>query len=269
MPELPEVENTVLSLRKKIKDKKVKEVIIRERVLREKITDELLEIKNKKIKNIHRRAKYIVINFLDFNKTLLVHLGMSGSFTYQKKENETKKHSHIDIILENSDILRFNDPRKFGFIQLTKNYNNNKYIKNLGVEPLTKKFNSEYLYNSLSNKKKTIKQSLMDSSIVVGIGNIYASEILFLSKILPMRSSNKIEKTEIDSIVLNTKNILLTAINNGGTTLKDFHYDENKKGNNQKFLNVYQQKKCCICGNKIKEINISGRNTFFCSKCQK
>jgi formamidopyrimidine-DNA glycosylase len=268
MPELPEVETACRGAKPFAENKIIKDIIVREKKLREYIPEEINTIIGTKIINIFRRAKYILIE-LNNNQHIIIHLGMSGSFTVQKKENEIKKHSHFEIILEDDIILRFNDPRKFGMVLLSDNYLDNKYIKNCGLEPFDEIFLNNYLYNLSRKKKMPIKNFIMKNDIVVGIGNIYASECLFKVGIRPDRPANEISKKEYLLLSKEVQKTLRDSISNGGTTLKDHQTGLGESGNFQNKLFVYGQKKCQVCQNNIEQIKQNGRTSFFCKKCQK
>ena len=287
MPELPEVEIVKQSLSKKIQQKKIEKVIIKNRNLRFKIPlkfEELLE--NKIVKKVTRFSKYLILNFLD-DSFCLIHLGMSGTIHLIKKNNLTKftnvsfynspnlpkKHNHIEIQFQDLKII-YNDPRRFGFFKFINN--KQELINNfnhLGPEPFFKNFNVNYLLKYFHNKKKDIKSFLLDQKFVSGIGNIYASEILFLCKIKPTTNAMKLSKKDCKKIVTYSKSVLNKAIKKGGSSIRDFKNISGKSGNFQKEFKVYQRENLnCLtnkCKGKIKKIFISNRSTFFCNTCQK
>ena len=287
MPELPEVEIVKQSLDKKAKHKKVKKVIIRNKNLRFKIPSNFVSfLKDKKIKKIKRISKYLI--FCLSNKSyFLIHLGMSGTIHLIYK-NHTKsvtntsfynspllpqKHNHVEIVFEKFKIV-YNDPRRFGFFQIFKNNDLlKKRFKNLGPEPSDVKFTKNYVYFFLKKKKKNIKNFLLDQNFVSGIGNIYASEILFLSKINPQKKGYLIKKKDIKNIVIFSRKVLLNAIKKGGSSIRNFKNTSGTKGNFQKDFNVYQREglncKRLKCRGIIEKKNISNRSTFFCNRCQK
>jgi formamidopyrimidine-DNA glycosylase len=287
MPELPEVEIVRQSLDKKIKQKKVKKVIVRNRNLRFKIPKNLSKfLKNKKIVRVKRFSKYIIL-CLSNKSYCLIHLGMSGTIhliEYQKKNfitntsfynslNLPSKHNHVEIIFEKLKIV-YNDPRRFGFFQTIKDKGLlKKRFSHLGPEPFDLEFNQKYVQSFFENKEKNIKNFLLDQNFVSGIGNIYASEILFLCKLDPNKKANEVKKKDCKKIVINSRQVLLTAIKKGGSSIRDFKNILGKEGNFQKNFNVYQREnlncKRLRCDGIIKKKITSNRSTFFCNSCQK
>jgi formamidopyrimidine-DNA glycosylase len=287
MPELPEVEIVKQSLDQKIQQKKIKKVIIKNRNLRFKIPEKFEEfLENKIIKKVSRFSKYLILNFLD-GSFCLIHLGMSGTIHLIKKNNLNKftntsfynspnlpkKHNHVEIQFKDLKII-YNDPRRFGFFKFINNKQDLLNIFNhLGPEPFFKTFNLKYLSSYFLNKKKDIKSFLIDQKFVSGIGNIYASEILFLSKISPTKQAMKLSKKDCKKIILFSKSVLNKAIKKGGSSIRDFKDIAGKTGNFQKEFKVYQRENLnCLrnkCIGKIRKIFISNRSTFFCNTCQK
>ena len=287
MPELPEVEIVRQSLEKKIKNKQVKKVIIRNRNLRFLIPKNFKNfLKDKRIIKVSRFSKYLILHLS--NRTYcLLHLGMSGTvhLVYKNKKNFytntsfynspllPKKHNHVEIYFENLKIV-YNDPRRFGFFQLIESKDFlEKRFNHLGPEPFDKKFNKDYVCSLLKGKKKNIKNFLIDQLFVSGIGNIYASEILFLSKLNPNKRGYLLNQNECKNIVFFSKKVLRKAISKGGSSIRDFINASGIKGNFQKDFNVYQREglncKRPKCIGIIKKKNISNRSTFFCNYCQK
>jgi len=287
MPELPEVEIVKQSLNQKIQQKKIEKVIIKNRNLRFKIPFNFEKLlKDKIIKKVTRFSKYLILNFLD-GSFCLIHLGMSGTIHLIKKDvlnkftntsfyNSSilpKKHNHVEIQLKDLKII-YNDPRRFGFLKFI---NNKKILidkfSHLGPEPFSKAFNLKYLFNYFLNKKKDIKSFLLDQKFVSGIGNIYASEILFLCKINPTTCAMKLSKKDCKNIILFSKKVLNKAIKKGGSSIRDFRDTFGKSGNFQKEFKVYQRQNLnCLrrkCDGKIKKMSTSNRSTFFCNACQK
>jgi len=268
MPELPEVETTVRAINK-FEKRVLKKVLVHNRNLRWQVDENIEEYaKNQLINKITRRAKYILI-FLN-NGCLMIHLGMSGTLRIQNiNNNYFKKHDHIEFNFQNEKLI-FNDPRRFGSLHFANNPNDHKLIKDLGIEPLSKSFNAKYLYSNCKKSNLSIKKLIMDQKRVVGVGNIYASESLFLSKINPNKLSSKVSETDCKKLVTSIKKILRTAIKSGGTTLQDFYSADGNKGYFKIKLNVYGRdgKKCKKCDQNIKKTVIGQRATFFCDNCQ-
>ncbi len=287
MPELPEVEIVRQSLEKKIKRKKVIKVIVRNRNLRFKVPTNFSNfLKNQKIINIKRFSKYLIFN-LSNNSYFLIHLGMSGTIhlvdndqknsitntSFYNSPELPKKHNHVEIIFKKLKLI-YNDPRRFGFFEIIKNISIlKKRFSHLGPEPFDKKFDDKYIHLFFEGKKKDIKSFLLDQYFVSGIGNIYANEILYLSKINPFKRASKIKEKELKKIVMNSKKVLIEAIKKGGSSIRDFKNISGTIGSYQKNFNVYQRNglKCkrIRCGGIIQKKNISNRSTFFCNICQK
>jgi formamidopyrimidine-DNA glycosylase len=287
MPELPEVEIVKQSLAKKIEKKKIKKVIIKNRNLRFKIPQKFEKLlQNKIIKKVTRFSKYLILNFSD-NSFCLIHLGMTGTIHLIKKNNLNKftnvsfynspnlpkKHNHVEIQFQDLKVI-YNDPRRFGFFKYIDNKQEliNRF-SHLGPEPFFKNFNLKYLLKYFFNKKKDIKSFLIDQKFVSGIGNIYASEILYQSKINPTTYAMKLSKEECKKIIIFSKSILNKAIQKGGSSIRDFKNISGEIGGFQKEFKVYQRENLdCVrnkCNGKIKKIFISNRSTFFCNTCQK
>ena len=287
MPELPEVEIVKQSLSQNIQQKKIQKVIIKNRNLRFKIPSKFEQLlKNKFIVKVSRFSKYLIFNFSD-RSFCLVHLGMSGTIHLIKKNNLNnftntsfynslnlpKKHNHVEIQLKNLKII-YNDPRRFGFFRYIKNEQElKKKFEHLGPEPFFKEFNLKYLMNYFENKKKDIKSFLLDQKFVSGIGNIYASEILFLCKINPKKEAFKLTKKEGKKIISFSKIVLNKAIKKGGSSIRDFKNILGENGNYQKEFKVYQKESGNCprnkCKGKIKKIVVAKRSTFYCNICQK
>jgi len=286
MPELPEIEIVKRSLVKKINKAKIVNVKINNRNLRYKIPYTLSKkLVNEKILKISRRSKYLIFHFK--NKLLLVHLGMSGKFLIvRNKDNKMfktsfyydlnilAKHNHIYFVLNNGLVLIYNDVRRFGFLKLFENIKLKEiiYLKKLGPEPFSVLFCIKYVQKFIKNRKKNIKNLLMDQTFVSGLGNIYVNEALFLSKIHPLRQCSNLERKCIKNLIYNIRRILKISINQGGSSIKDFKNAYGKSGNFQQFFNVYgQENKNCSrisCKGKIKKISISNRSSFYCNSCQ-
>jgi formamidopyrimidine-DNA glycosylase len=289
MPELPEVEVVKRSLTNKIQKLIVESITVKDGKLRYQINKNKLKVLlGLKIIKILRRSKFLLFIF-EKNIVMLVHLGMTGkfffvnekdikyktSFYYKVDEYNNNKHNRLIFLLSKKKKLIYNDVRKFGFIKILekKQLKDNLHLKNLGPEPLSKNFNFKYFKNYLINKNRTIKDILMDQKFVSGLGNIYANEVLFLSKIKPTKKTYLIKKNEINKIIENTKKTLKAAIFFGGSSLKDFSSSDGKKGKFQQYFHVYGRKgeNCSNknCNEKILKIKIGSRASFYCKKCQK
>ncbi|MBQ8234582.1 MAG: DNA-formamidopyrimidine glycosylase [Bacilli bacterium] len=268
MPELPEVETVKNTLKSKILNKKIKEVnVLYEGIIEYPNVEEFIEkIKNQTINDIKRYGKWLIFE-LD-NYSLLSHLRMEGKYNIKNIDDAISKHEHVIFKLDDIS-LRYNDTRKFGKMHLIKKEDlyKSRPLCDLGLEPWDKKLTKEYLYNIYSNKKLPIKQVLLDQSIIVGIGNIYADEILFLSNINPLTPCNLLKIEELDKIINNTKKILEQAILKGGTTIKSFS-SSGIHGRFQQELLVHTKSICPKCNNKIEKIRVAGRGTYYCSICQ-
>ena len=286
MPELPELEIVKKSLFKIVNKSNIIDVKIKNKNLRYRIPKIFRkELLNEKIIKISRRSKYLLFHLN--KKILLLHFGMTGKLLVLKKNNEMQKtsfyynldilhkHNHVYFTLDNGVVLIYNDVRRFGFFKIYKTINLQKipFIKKLGLEPLSKFFNSKYVEKFIKNKKTKIKNLLMNQTFVSGLGNIYVNEALFMSKIHPLRIARTLDKLELKTLVLNIKSILWLAILKGGSSIKDFKNVSGKSGTFQQFFKVYgmQNKKCSrfSCTGEIKKISISSRSSFFCNSCQR
>jgi formamidopyrimidine-DNA glycosylase len=285
MPELPEVEIVKQSLDKNIKFEKIKKVVVRNRSLRFKIPKNFeIVLKNKIINKISRKSKYLILHLEDIY--CVIHLGMSGTIHLINRKNFNKntntsfynppnlplKHNHIEFFLKKYQLI-YNDPRRFGFFKIFKKKDLLVFFKNIGPEPLNNKFNINYISNYFTNKKKNIKSFLLDQKFVSGIGNIYASEILFYCKINPFKEAKYLTKLDIKKIKYFSKFVLNKAIKKGGSSIRNFRNASGKNGKYQNEFKVYQRENLnCLkkeCFGKIKKKFISKRSTFFCNKCQK
>lgn len=268
MPELPEVETTLRAI-KKFQGQNLTNIKVHNRNLRWTVAKDLEKnSKNQKLIDIHRRAKYIIFELE--NTYLLLHLGMSGSLRILKSEdNYFLKHDHIEFIFDNEKII-YNDPRRFGSLHIAKDINNHKLISGLGPEPLSENFNGAYLLDCCKRSKTNIKSLIMNQKNVVGIGNIYASESLYLSRVNPQKESQELDFEECKRIVSSSKKVLIEAIKVGGTTLKDFYSADGSAGYFKIKLNVYGRngQKCKNCEEEILKVTINQRATFYCPNCQ-
>ena len=278
MPELPEVETTCRGILPYIEQQLVAKVIVRQPKLRWVIPPEILEMEGAIIQSVKRRGKYILLEtVLQKNKhekqvaTAIIHLGMSGSLRVVEVDLPSEKHDHFDIVFDNGKVLRLRDPRRFGAVLWTRNNPlKHKLLRSLGPEPLEKDFNPDYLYQQSRGRSVSIKQFIMNAHIIVGVGNIYACESLFKAGISPKRLAGKTSSTRYQKLVLMIKDVLTQAIEQGGTTLRDFVQVEGNPGYFQRELFVYGRagQPCRICGGLIKQVKQGQRSTFYCSKCQ-
>ncbi|ODS22379.1 DNA-formamidopyrimidine glycosylase [Candidatus Endobugula sertula] len=272
MPELPEVETTRQGISPHIQGRKVTDVIIRQHQLRWPIDAQLPGyIQHKKLLHIDRRGKYLLLAFKHGH--LLIHLGMSGSLRIvNPKQQPAQKHDHVDIIFSGQYGLRFHDPRRFGSIVWTnEDPLTHKLLVKLGPEPLSDEFSADYLFAASRKRKKEVKTLIMDSHMVVGVGNIYANESLFSAGIRPTKVAAKLTHKQCELWVKEIKRILQRSITQGGTTLRDFVGGDGKPGYFSQQLNVYGRagKPCVNCNKPLKEIRQAQRTTVYCIQCQK
>jgi formamidopyrimidine-DNA glycosylase len=270
MPELPEVETTRRGIEPHILKQQVLEVIVRQGKLRWPVPAELSShLPGQRITGVGRRGKYILLETPA--GVVLVHLGMSGSLRISDKKSELKKHDHVDIVFKNGDILRYHDPRRFGCV-LWAGQEPFKHVllEHLGPEPLYPDFSAEYLYSSSRGRQSPVKNFIMDSQLVVGVGNIYANEALFAARISPRRKAGSLSHAACERLVDAIKQILQEAISQGGTTLRDFVGGDGKPGYFKQSLSVYGRggQPCPVCAKPLKEIRLGQRSTVYCTQCQ-
>ncbi|RLA23530.1 MAG: DNA-formamidopyrimidine glycosylase [Gammaproteobacteria bacterium] len=270
MPELPEVETTRRGILPHLQYKTVQKVIVRQPKLRWPISDQLPEaLTQQPIISVDRRGKYLLIHFP--NGTLIIHLGMSGSLRICRYDQSAEKHDHFEIVLDNGTSLRLRDPRRFGAVLWTEEpVEKHSLLINLGPEPFDPLFNGLFLFERAKGRKLPIKTLIMDGKIVTGVGNIYASEALFLAGIHPKRAAGKISLERLQRLAEAIVEILQRAIEQGGTTLRDFVNETGKPGYFQQQLAVYGRagQPCQKCTAAIKKIILGQRSTFYCPNCQ-
>ena len=271
MPELPEVETTKRGIAPFIIGKTIQHVIVRQRQFRWRIAPDFEDcLQGASIETVSRRAKYLLM--ATQKGTLLVHLGMSGSLRLVSQAECATKHDHVDIIFDTKTILRFHDQRRFGaLIWSYDDVHLHPLLKNLGVEPLSDAFTGAYLFQLGRHRNLPVKTFLMTGQIVVGIGNIYANESLFKAGLSPIRHTCDLTLTDYEKLSESVKTVLMDAIRQGGTTLRDFVNAQGKVGYFQQKLHVYGRDglPCTQCGSKLEKIRISNRATVFCPKCQR
>jgi formamidopyrimidine-DNA glycosylase len=270
MPELPEVETTRRGIEPHVVGKRIKSIIVRQPSLRWPIPNDLsAHIINKKLLDVTRRGKYLLFRFSTGH--LVIHLGMSGSLRIVGENETPKKHDHVDIIFSKHCCLRYHDPRRFGAVLWTsENIVEYKLLKNLGPEPLSDEFKADYLFIKSRKRSLDIKAFIMNSSIVVGVGNIYANEALFAAGIRPTKPAGKVTRKKYDLLVEEIKTVLERSILQGGTTLRDFVGSNGKPGYFVQELNVYGRAglDCKNCNKTLKLIRQSQRATVYCTNCQ-
>lgn len=271
MPELPEVETTCRGIAPHIQGQTVTAVQVRQAQLRWPIPVALAEtLTGQRIQIVSRRAKYLLLTA--DSGTLLIHLGMSGSLRIVNNSLPAGKHDHVDMVFTNGAVLRFNDPRRFGSILWTAEpIIEHPLLKNLGPEPLLADFCGEMLYDLSRNRKAPVKSFIMDSHVVVGVGNIYANEALFMAGLLPSRQAGKIALARYQKLADCIREVLQGAIQQGGTTLRDFVNEAGKPGYFQQQLKVYGRTglPCLNCGQALQEVRLANRSTVFCRACQR
>ena len=274
MPELPEVETVCRALSKVIKNSRIKKIEFYRKDLRWQVKDNLeVSLKNNIFIDPYRRGKYILIP-TNTDKIFLIHLGMSGQIRIKKKDI-VQKHDHMRLIVENNNkhfIITYNDSRRFGYIDLFKKKELREHflLSKIGVEPLGRELTIEYLQNNFKKRVINIKNALIDQKIIAGIGNIYASEILYKAKINPLRKVNSLSQNDLNSIITFTKIILKSSIDVGGTTIRDHMQPDGSLGYFKQKLQVYGKvnEKCKTCNSFIVKEVISNRSTFICKHCQ-
>ena len=274
MPELPEVETVCRALSKVIKNSRIKKIEFYRKDLRWQVKNNLeISLKNNIFIDPYRRGKYILIP-TNTDKIFLIHLGMSGQIRIKKKDI-VQKHDHMRMIVENNNkhfIITYNDSRRFGYIDLFKKKELREHflLSKIGVEPLGRELTTEYLQNNFKKRVINIKNALIDQKIIAGIGNIYASEILYKAKINPLRKVNSLSQNDLNSIITYTKIILKKSIDVGGTTIRDHMQPDGSLGYFKQKLQVYGKvnEKCKTCNSFIVKEVISNRSTFICRHCQ-
>ena len=271
MPELPEVETVRRGIAPLVAGVEISDVVCRVPKLRWPLSPQLSELlAGLRIESVERRAKYLLFRLQ--RGTLIVHLGMSGVLRVVNIDTPLAKHDHVDIVLVDGRCLRLNDSRRFGAVLFTEApIEDHPLFSSLGPEPLSEDFFGEDLYRRSRRSTGAIKTFIMNQKIVVGVGNIYACEVLFRSGILPTRSAAAISNIRYRKLVDAIKQILTEAISQGGTTIRDFTSSEGKPGYFKQSLNVYGRAglPCNVCGGEIKNDKVAGRATFYCPNCQR
>jgi len=271
MPELPEVETTRRGIEPHINYQTINDVVVRNHALRWPIPKQLRQIiRKQQIQSVERRGKYLLLGLE--TGTVIIHLGMSGSLRICTADTAAEKHDHVDFIFGNNKILRLRDPRRFGAVLWTaKDPSKHKLLSSLGPEPLEEDFNGRYLFEHSRKRSASIKSLIMNSHSVVGVGNIYACESLFLAGINPKRKAGSLSLARCEKLVSAIKQVLAQSITQGGTTLRDFIRENGEPGYFAQKLFVYGRadEPCAKCGKPIKKITQQQRSTFYCTQCQR
>lgn len=267
MPELPEVETTKTSLLPLLHHR-VQSVTVRDSRLRWAIPDDISRLAGQELRALKRRSKYILAEFE--TDQMLWHLGMSGSFRLCTAQDELRKHDHLILTFDDGTELRYHDPRRFGCILWLNDEHQKKLIDTLGPEPLSDAFNADYLYEKLRTKQVGIKIAIMDNHVVVGVGNIYATESLFNLGIHPAQPANTLSSEQIAGLVVEIKRILSHAIQLGGSTLRDYTNAMGENGYFQQTLLAYGRagEMCVNCETTLENIKLGQRASVFCPQCQ-
>lgn len=272
MPELPEVETTRRGISPHIIGHTITAVTIRDLRLRWPVDPHLQNLlTGLRITQIRRRGKYLLLSLSD-GQTLIWHLGMSGSLRIVGTKDAPMLHDHIDLTFANGQVLRYHDPRRFGACLLTReNPEQHILIAHLGPEPLSAAFTGEYLYQRARKRTTAVKNWLMDSKLVVGVGNIYANESLYLAAIHPLKAAHKLSRPKCEQLAVTIKQVLTAAIKQGGTTLRDFVGGDGKPGYFAQQLNVYGRggQPCRSCSKPLTERQVANRTTVYCTRCQR
>lgn len=269
MPELPEVETTRRGIDPHVKGKKIRRLVVREPRLRWPVSDNLAkQVASRRILATGRRGKYLLLHFA--KGSLIIHLGMSGNLRVMPDMQPPDTHDHLDLVFSDNSLLRYSDPRRFGSIHWADCWAEHKLLRNLGPEPFDSSFDADYLYRRARGRKVPIKNFIMNTGVVVGIGNIYANEALFQSGIHPLRAAGRISHRRFEVLIANIRRILEEAIAAGGTTLKDFLGNEGKPGYFSVSLQAYGRggQPCYLCSASLKEIRCGNRSTVYCPSCQ-
>ncbi len=269
MPELPEVETTRRGLAPHVEGGRVTGVSVYQPRLRIPVPKDLVQLTGQRIDGLHRRAKYLI--FETARGRMVIHLGMSGSLRICPASTPPRKHDHVVFAMESGLEMRFHDPRRFGLVDWTEGeWREMRWFRGIGPEPLGDEFNATYLGGKARGRKIAVKSFLMSNQVVVGVGNIYACEALFLAGIHPKRAAGRISRTRLQKLVDAIKDRLEAAIESGGTTLRDFVREDGQPGYFKQELMVYGREgaSCRKCTAGIRRVMIGQRSTFYCPKCQ-
>ena len=272
MPELPEVETSRRGIDPYVSGHTVLGSVVRQSSLRWPVAEQITTVlPGQTITHTTRRGKYMLLHTAQ--GTLIIHLGMSGSLRIVDKNAVVRAHDHIDLILDSGHVLRYHDPRRFGAMLWSEDNDplNHDLLRHLGPEPLSDEFNTACLFRRSRGRKVPIKNLIMDSHVVVGVGNIYANEALFLAGIRPQSPAGQLSRQRCERLVTQIKHVIAQAITVGGTTLRDFVGSDGKPGYFKQSLHVYGRggEPCTRCGGKLQEIRLGQRSTVYCRRCQR
>jgi formamidopyrimidine-DNA glycosylase len=270
MPELPEVETTRLGLLPRLQGRALMRIEVRNPHLRWRVPDDLeARLAGHTLRQLDRRGKYLLFDFGP--ATQIVHLGMSGSLRFAEADEPAARHDHVDWLFDDGTMLRLRDPRRFGAVLWTENPAQHPLLAQLGPEPLTPEFDAAYLHAQCQRRKATIKQVIMDSQVVVGVGNIYASESLFHAGIRPATSARRLSRPACTRLVAAIKQVLTAAIAAGGSSLRDYVHSSGELGYFQLQTRVYDREglPCKTCAAPIRRIVQGQRASFYCPTCQR
>jgi formamidopyrimidine-DNA glycosylase len=270
MPELPEVETTRLGLVPRVVGRRIEAVVVRDARLRWPVPRDLAaRLRGASVTAIRRRGKYLLLDCGSGH--LLVHLGMTGTFVVVPPERPLRRHDHVDLRLDSGEIVRFNDPRRFGAMLWVRDPATHALLKTMGMEPFDDAFGGDFLHRLSRGRKAPVKQFLMDGRIVTGIGNIYANEALFAARIHPSRAAGRISRSRYDRLAGEARATLSRALAAGGSTLRDFVGSDGEPGHFQLEYAVYgrEGEPCPACGSPIRSTRHAGRSTFYCASCQR
>ena len=271
MPELPEVETVRRGIEPHVLKRRITGVTVRDARLRWPVPSDLAEnLVNQTIAATARRGKYLLLPLASGDR-LIIHLGMSGRLSVLKPGHALKKHDHVDIELSGGVLLRYNDPRRFGAVLLwSKNEKTHSLLEGMGPEPFGDEFNGEYLFELSRGRSAAVKNFIMDGRVVVGAGNIYAAESLFRAGIKPAKAAGKLTRAQYQILAAKIREVLMEAVKQGGTTLKDFVGAHGESGYFQQQLFVYgrEGEPCLLCKTPIKRLIIGQRASCYCPRCQ-
>ena len=272
MPELPEVETTLRGIEPALTGRRIDTVVVRNPSLRWPVPTAVDRARGQVVSGCRRRAKYLLIELEQAGGGLLLHLGMSGSLRICDADDAPRKHDHVDLVIDGGRCIRFNDPRRFGALLWWDGRPEEHFLlRDLGPEPLSADFSGEHLWRLARGRKGAVKSFIMDGHVVVGVGNIYASEALFMSGVHPSRPAGRISAARYDALAAAIRDVLAHAIRRGGTTLRDFVNSEGNPGYFAQELLVYEREgnDCFQCGTPIRRRVIGQRSSYFCPRCQR